>query len=104
MKAGGYPPFGTDLTNPNFAAMAAAIGIKGIRIEEPQDVRPLLAEAFATEGPVLIDVVVNPAELAMPPKINFEQAKGFSLYMMKQILAGGGGEVWDTLKTNFLGQ
>lgn len=104
MKAAGFPPFGTDLVNPNFAAMAAAIGIKGIRIEEPQDVRPLLLEAFSDDGPVLIDVVVNPAELAMPPKINFEQAKGFSLYMMKQILAGGGGEVWDTLKTNFLGQ
>lgn len=104
MKAAGIPPFGTDLTNPNFADMATAIGIKGIRVEKPEDLPPSVAEALAHNGPVLVDVVVNPAELAMPPKINFEQAKGFSLYMLKQTLAGGGSEVWDTLKTNFLGQ
>jgi pyruvate dehydrogenase (quinone) len=101
-KVAGYPPYGTDLVNPNFAAMAEAIGIKGIRVEKPEDVKPALEEALAHNGPVLVDVVVSPVELAMPPKITFEQAKGFSLYMLRQTLAGGGNEVLDTIKTNFL--
>jgi pyruvate dehydrogenase (quinone) len=50
----------------------------------------------------LIDVLTNPAELAMPPKINMEQAKGFGIYMLRQTLLGDGPEVWETLKTNFL--
>jgi len=50
----------------------------------------------------LIDVLTNPTELAMPPKINIEQAKGFWIYMIKQTLLGDGAEVWDTLSSNFL--
>jgi len=102
MKVAGYPPFGTDLKNPDFAKMAEAIGIKGIRVENAEDVEAAISEAFAHDGPVLIDVLTNPTELVMPPEINFEQAKGFSVYMLKQTLLGDGAEVWDTLKDNFL--
>jgi pyruvate dehydrogenase (quinone) len=101
-KVAGYPPYGTNLVNPNFASMAEAIGIKGIRVEKPEEVEPALQAALAHNGPVLVDVVVSPVELAMPPKITFEQAKGFSLYMLRQTLAGDGQEVLDTIKTNFL--
>jgi len=102
MKVAGYPPFGTDLKNPNFAKMAEAIGIKGIRVENAEDVETAISDAFAHNGPVLVDVLTNPTELVMPPEINFEQAKGFSVYMLKQTLLGDGTEVWDTLKDNFL--
>jgi pyruvate dehydrogenase (quinone) len=102
MKVAGLPPFGTDLKNPDFAAVANAMGILGIRVENPEDVQPALKRAFEHKGPVLLDVVVNPAELSLPPKINLEQAKGFSVYMLKQVLAGEGAEVWQTLSTNFL--
>lgn len=102
MKVIGMPPFGTDLKNPNFAKMAEAIGIKGIRVEESEDVEAAIAAALAHPGPVLVDVVVNQAELSMPPKIEFEQAKGFGIYMLKQTLLGDGKEVWDTISSNFL--
>jgi pyruvate dehydrogenase (quinone) len=104
MKVGGMPPFGTDLKNPDFAKMAEAIGIKGIRVEAAEDVDSAIAAALAHPGPVLVDVVVNQAELSMPPKIEFEQAKGFSIYMLRQTLKGDGKEVWDTLSSNFLGK
>jgi pyruvate dehydrogenase (quinone) len=102
MKVIGMPPFGTDLKNPNFAKMAEAIGIMGVRVENAEDVPAAVEKALAHDGPVLLDVLTNPAELAMPPKINFEEAKGFAIYMLKQALLGDGPEVWDTLKTNFL--
>jgi pyruvate dehydrogenase (quinone) len=102
MKVIGMPPFGTDLKNPNFAKMAEAIGIMGIRVENSEDVPAAMEKALAHDGPVLIDVLTNPTELAMPPKINVEQAKGFGIYMIRQTLLGDGPEVWDTLKTNFL--
>ncbi|MDB5143970.1 MAG: Pyruvate dehydrogenase [Mucilaginibacter sp.] len=102
MKAIGMPPFGTDLKNPNFAKMAEAIGILGIRVENSEDIPAAIEKALAHNGPVLIDVLTNPTELSMPPKINFEQAKGFGIYMIRQTLLGDGPEVWDTLKTNFL--
>jgi pyruvate dehydrogenase (quinone) len=102
MKVIGMPPFGTDLKNPNFAKMAEAIGIMGIRVEKSEDVPAAIEKALAQDGPVLIDILTNPTELAMPPKINVEQAKGFGIYMIRQTLLGDGPEVWDTLKTNFL--
>jgi pyruvate dehydrogenase (quinone) len=102
MKVIGMPPFGTDLKNPNFAKMAEAIGIMGIRVEKSEDVPSAIEKALAHNGPVLLDVLTNPTELSMPPKIDLEQAKGFSIYMLRQILLGDGAEVWDTVKTNFL--
>ena len=95
-----YVVIGTDLVNPNFAAMAEAVGIKGVRIEDPKDVDARIAEALAHPGPVVVDAVVNRQELAMPPAITAEMAKGFSLYMMKAILSGRGEEIVDLARTN----
>jgi pyruvate dehydrogenase (quinone) len=102
MKAGGYLTDGTDLVNPNFAAIAQAAGIKGIRVEKSADLDAALEEAFATDGPVVVDVVTAKEELAMPPQIKFEQAKGFSLYMLRAIINGRGDEIVELAKTNWL--
>jgi len=99
-KSTGFLDFGTELNNPNFAAMAEAVGIRGIRIEEPGAVEDGIAAAFAEDGPVLVDAVVNRSEIAMPPSITVEMAKGFSLYMVKAILSGRADEVIDLAKTN----
>ena len=99
-KSTGFLDFGTELKNPNFAAMAEAVGIRGIRIEDPAEVEDGIAAAFAHDGPVLIDAVVSRTELAMPPSINIEMAKGFSLYMVKAIMSGRADEVIDLAKTN----
>jgi pyruvate dehydrogenase (quinone) len=99
-KSTGFLDFGVDLQNPNFAAMAEAVGIRGIRLEDAADVEQGLAAAFAHDGPVLVDAVVNRTELAMPPSITLEMAKGFTLYMVKAVIGGRADEVIDLAKTN----
>ena len=100
MKASGYLDTSTDLRNPNFAAMANAMGVLGLRVEQSEDVEPALRKAFAHDGPVLVDVVTAKQELVMPPAIKLEQAKGMSLYMLKAIMNGRGDEVIELAKTN----
>jgi pyruvate dehydrogenase (quinone) len=102
MKAAGILDFGTDLDNPDFAKMAEAIGIRGFRVESPEQVQSALTEALAHDGPALVDVVVNRQELSMPPSIQAEQVKGFSVYMAKAIMSGRGDEILDLAKTNLL--
>jgi pyruvate dehydrogenase (quinone) len=99
-KSTGFLEFGTDFKNPNFAAMAEAVGIRGIRIEKPEEVEDGIAAALAHDGPVLVDAVVNRTELAMPPSITVEMAKGFTLYMVKAVMNGRGDEVIDLARSN----
>jgi pyruvate dehydrogenase (quinone) len=99
-KSTGILDYGTELKNPNFAAMAEAVGIRGIRVEDPAEVGDAIAAALAHEGPVLVDAVVNRTELAVPPSITLEMAKGFTLYMVKAIMSGRGDELIDLAKTN----
>jgi thiamine pyrophosphate-dependent acetolactate synthase large subunit-like protein len=100
MKAAGFLEFGTNLVNPSFAAIAAACGFLGVRVEQPEDLQSALVEAFAYDGPALIDVVVNRQELSMPPSIEFKQATGFGLYIMKAVMNGRADEVIDLARTN----
>jgi len=99
-KSTGFLDFGVDLQNPNFAAMAEAVGIRGIRIEDAAQVEDGIAAALAHDGPVLVDAVVNRTELAMPPSITLEMAKGFTLYMVQAVIGGRADEVIDLAKTN----
>jgi pyruvate dehydrogenase (quinone) len=99
-KATGLIPAGTDLENPNFAAMAEAIGIRGIRLEDPDQVEGGIKAALTHNGPVLVDAVVNRAELVMPPAITAEMAKGFTLFMVKAVLNGQADEVIDLAVSN----
>lgn len=102
MKAAGYLDTGTELKNPDFAAMSNAMGILGIRVEQSEDLEPALRRALAHDGPVLVDVVTATQELVMPPSIKLEQAKGFSLYMLKAVMSGRGDEVIELARTNWL--
>jgi pyruvate dehydrogenase (quinone) len=99
-KATGFINTGTELANPNFAALAESVGIRGIRLQDPEEVESGIAAALAHDGPVLVDAVVNRTELAMPPSITTEMAKGFTLYMVKAVMSGKGDEVLDLAKTN----
>jgi pyruvate dehydrogenase (quinone) len=100
MKAGGYLTDGTELENPDFAGIAQACGVKGIRVTDATKLDAAIEEALAHPGPVLLDVVTATQELAMPPSIKFEQAKGFSLYMLRAIINGRGDEVMELAKEN----
>ena len=99
-KSSGFLNTGTELQNPNFAAMAEAIGVRGVRLEDPSEVDEEIATAFSHDGPVLVDAVVNRTELAMPPSITMEMAKGFTLYMVKAVMSGRTDEVIDLARTN----
>jgi pyruvate dehydrogenase (quinone) len=97
----GIVPFGVGFKNPNFAKVAEAMGAKGIRIEEPGDVREGLAEALAyKDGPVVVDVVVDPFALAMPSHAPFHTVKGFTLSFAKQVLSGRMDSVITTIERN----
>jgi pyruvate dehydrogenase (quinone) len=99
-KSTGFLDFGTEFKNPNFAAMAEAVGIRGIRLQRPNEVEDGIAAALAHDGPVLIDAVVNRQELAMPPAVTLEMAKGFSLFMVKAVMSGRGDELIDLARSN----
>jgi len=101
MQEAGIIPFGVDFKNPNFAKVAEAMGAKGIRIEDPGDVRDGLAEALAHKGgPVVVDAVVDPFALSLPSHVPFHTAKGFTLSLAKQVLAGKMDTVIKTIERN----
>lgn len=99
-KSSGFLPTGTELKNPNFAAMAEAAGIHGIRLEDPGEVERGIAAALAHDGPVLVDAVVTRMALPIPPAITAEMAKGFTLYMLKTVFSGRGDELVELARTN----
>ncbi|HSY36434.1 MAG TPA: thiamine pyrophosphate-dependent enzyme [Acidobacteriaceae bacterium] len=97
----GFVPFGTDFKNPNFAKVADAMGAKGIRLEDPADVRDGLAEALAHKsGPVVIDAVVDPFAMSLPSHVPFHTAKGFTLSLAKQVWSGKMDDVIKTAERN----
>jgi pyruvate dehydrogenase (quinone) len=101
MQEAGVVPFGVDFKNPDFAKVAEAMGARGIRIEEPGDVRDGLAEALAHKaGPVVVDAVVDPYALSLPSHVPFHTAKGFTLSMAKQVLNGKMDSVIKTIERN----
>ena len=102
MKAAGLVEYGTDLVNPDFAKLAEAAGVFGVRVEKPEDLNGAILAAFQHDGPALIEVIVNRQELSIPPTISAKQAFGFGLYMTRAILTGRGDEVIDLAKSNLL--
>ncbi len=100
MKATGFVNHGTDLLNPDFSGIAKGAGILGVHVDDPEQIRPALEEAFAHDGPALVDVAVNRQELAMPPSLKLDQIVDFNLYLIRAILNGRGDEIIDLARTN----
>ena len=101
MEVAGLPAFGTDMVNPEFALVAEAMGIKGLTIDDPENLESILKKAFLFSGPVLVNVMTDPNALAMPPKMELEMVKGMTLSMTKLMLGGKFEEVCDTVKSNY---
>ena len=101
MQVEGLPNNETDMVNPDFEMIAQAMGFRGISVTKPADVKQSLEEAFAHDGPVLVSVFTNPQALAMPPKMEFDQMKGYALSISKMILSGRMDEVLEMVKTNY---
>ncbi|MBR1283131.1 ubiquinone-dependent pyruvate dehydrogenase [Bradyrhizobium sp. AUGA SZCCT0177] len=102
MKASGFIETGVDLENPDFAAMARAMGIHARRVEDPGDLPQAIRDVLDHDGPAVLDVVTARQELSMPPTITAEQVKGFSLWVLRAVMSGRGDEVLDLAKTNLL--
>lgn len=83
-EQGGLPEFGTELDNPDIAAVAAALGWHGRRVTNPGDVEESVRWALETPGPVLLDVVTNPDEVSVPPEPTLAQGWGFAIAKMKE--------------------
>ena len=55
-----YPPYGIDLTNPDFAAFAGTCGGAGIQVTRPQDLAGAVRKAVQMDTPIIIDVETDP--------------------------------------------
>lgn len=102
MKASGFLETGTELKNPDFAAVARAAGVHGVRVEDPAELDGAIREILAHPGPALLDVVTNTQELSMPPRIEAAQVKGFGLWAIRAVMNGRGDELVDLTVSNFL--
>jgi pyruvate dehydrogenase (quinone) len=98
--AAGFLPSAVDLANPDFAAVARALGLLGVRADRPEEVRPKLAEVLSYPGPALLDVAISRQELAMPPTLDRAQVEGFGLWLLKAVLSGRGDEIVDLAHVN----
>jgi pyruvate dehydrogenase (quinone) len=101
MEVAGIPDQETNMLNPDFTKIAEAMGMPGITINDPAEVKPELEKAFLHEGPVLVTIQTDPNALAMPPKLEFDQMKGMAMYMGRMMLGGRMDEAFKIISSNY---
>jgi pyruvate dehydrogenase (quinone)/pyruvate oxidase len=74
----GNPQYGVQLSPVDFAKVADACGLRGVRIEDPATAGDQLQQALSADGPAVIEAVVDPHDMPLTPTINPEHAKGFA--------------------------
>jgi pyruvate dehydrogenase (quinone) len=67
-----------DLPDFPYAAYAESIGLRGIRVDRPEQIAPAWEAAFAADRPVLIEAVTDPEVPPLPPHITFAQARAMT--------------------------
>jgi len=100
MFVDGYPDFGVDVPGVDYAAVATALGFFARRVDDPGQLKDALSEAFAHDGPALVDISTDPLALSLPPTITAKQVSGFGLAMSKLVLNGGVGEAVKLARSN----
>jgi len=100
MLVDGFPDFGVDVPYTDYAAVARAIGIHAVHVDDPRDLRAAYEAAFEHPGPALVDIATDPQALSLPPTITGAQVKGFSLAMSKIVMNGGAGEAVAMARSN----
>ncbi len=79
----GNPEYECDLQPIDFAGAARAFGITSFTINTPEECGSIIDQALATDGPVLVEAVVDGNEPPMPAKIKPQQALHFAESMAK---------------------
>lgn len=100
MLVAGLETFGTDYEGVNYAKIAEAIGIRSVRVNDPTQLEQAITESFASEGPVLLDVVTDPNALSIPPEITWDMMSGFTRAATTTVLGGSVGKMVDLAKAN----
>ena len=100
MKAAGIVTYGTDLDNPDFAGLAQAAGLFGVRVEKAGELEDALRAALSHDGAALVDVRTDRHELSLPPKLTYGEVTGFTLYATRTVLSGQGKELVELAKAN----
>ena len=100
---GGYPFWGTEMHNPDFSAVARAMGFHAERVERKADVASAIERAFAHPGPALLDMTTDPNAMSAPPKATYEEARGFALAMTRMVLDHRSDQVFELVKDNIRG-
>ena len=105
MEVAGLPlyPAATGLVNPNFADFAKACGGDGVRVDHVSQIVPAVEMALASDKPFLIDAIVSPGELTMPPTVTIKEAWGFGISKVKEAIMGlkGDHEQWKGWQDEF---
>jgi pyruvate dehydrogenase (quinone) len=94
----GNPEYVCDLQPIDFAAVARGFGLKGLSVDDPAQCAQVLAEALATDGPALVEAIVDPNEPPMPPKVSFKE----TLHLAESLARGtpAAGEIARTIASN----
>jgi pyruvate dehydrogenase (quinone) len=90
----------TDLKNPDFGAVAKAMGLWGARVEAADELEEGLRAWLSEPGPALLHIKVEPMELVMPPAVEAGPAIGMALYTARAVLQGKGGDVIEMIQEN----
>jgi pyruvate dehydrogenase (quinone) len=100
-KSEGLMPVYTDLKNPDFGKVAEAVGLWGRTVTDAAMLEASVAEWLAQPGPALLNVKVAPLELVMPPFTALGPTYGMALYLVKAVLHGKAGDVFEMIAENF---
>ena len=68
--------FGVDFSaGTDYAGIARGFGLRGVRVEKPQEVEPALREALAADHPTFIDIVTESETTELPPVARWQRVK-----------------------------
>jgi pyruvate dehydrogenase (quinone) len=101
-KAAGLLPVYTDLKNPDFSAVAKAVGLWGHSVSKTGELEESVQSWLNQAGPALLHVKVKPMQLVMPPSplVSPEAVVGMAVYSARAMLHGKGHDVWEMMVEN----
>jgi pyruvate dehydrogenase (quinone) len=72
-----------DLPDFPYAAFAESIGLRGLRVDRPDQLGGVWNEAFSADRPVVVEAITDPEVPPLPPHITFKQARALSSALLK---------------------